>query len=229
MSAINVETIEQLISHAKHGLKDVQLFHPQEIETPKLIEFAKATNESQTLENLGFFRCSFTIEQLKTLCVGLNPNIRHLLFQFCHLGDQGSLHIAEILKKPSCKLHRLIISDDTLGDLGVDYLAKALEINTSLKLLYLTDNRITDTGCQSLLQMLQVNSSLEQIKLAGNSEVSENMNAKLASTCSLVSLRKDWQRILTLCQVSIHRLSRKANIQAFPTEIYRKIKEMLCG
>jgi len=93
---------------------------------------------------------------------------------------KGALILASGLKNNST-LQRLNLSSTRIGDLGVQYIVKALLNNNNiLKVLILIDNEITDRGAEHIAVMLKTNRTLTQLFLSTN-EISDEGVAMLAN------------------------------------------------
>jgi NLR family CARD domain-containing protein 3 len=93
---------------------------------------------------------------------------------------KGALILASGLKNNSM-LQRLHLDFTRIGDLGVQYLAKALSNNNNvLKVLTLSVNMIKDDGAEHLAVMLKTNRTLTHLFLSSN-EISDDGVAMLAN------------------------------------------------
>lgn len=94
--------------------------------------------------------------------------------------SKGALILAFGLKNNSA-LQRLQLSSTRIGDLGTQYLAKALSSNNNiLQVLYLGDNEITDNGAEYIALMLKTNRTLTHLSLSSN-KISDEGVAMLAN------------------------------------------------
>ena len=123
-------------------------------------------------QHLAFALCVNT-SSVKTLKLSSNP-----------LGDEGALALAEMLGGNGavssrtvnmCTLEHLELSNCSIGPVGVQPLAQALCVNTSVKTLKLITNSLGDEGAKALAEMLggngaessgTVNTTLEHVDLS---------------------------------------------------------------
>ena len=87
------------------------------------------------------------------------------LLTFCRLydnniGDQGAIAIAKALEV-NASLKILVLENNNIGDDGAKALASALEVNASLKTLDLRVNKIGDAGATAIANAIAVNASLK--------------------------------------------------------------------
>jgi len=83
------------------------------------------------------------------------------------IGDIGCQYLAEALKVNTV-LQQLELGENQIGDIGCQYLIDALKINTSLQELDLRFNQIGNTECQYLADTLKINTSLQKLNLYHN-------------------------------------------------------------
>jgi hypothetical protein len=80
-------------------------------------------------------------------------------------------HLTELangIQKKDNTLKALILSDNPIGDTGMERLCRAIHHNRSLMLLALGDCEITDRGIHALVQCLRHNCSLQRLYIYGN-------------------------------------------------------------
>ena len=219
-----------MIQAAHAGNRHLQLWEPMAITDDDVRRIAKATREISTLTHLGFFRCSFTKDQIALLCYGLGPSLKHLLLQYSNVGDNGLFWISQLLKRKETQLERLFVCDDVIGDKGIAALSDALEKNKTLKLLCVTDNMFTNDGLQYMLNMLRNNMTLKTLHFSGqnNSIMDKSLIQQLSTLSKYPDIRADWKRIEGLCGLTINRLSKHSAFRGIPVELIRLVKDMLC-
>ena len=71
--------------------------------------------------------------------------------------------------KNNKKLNNLIMDNNNIDDIKMNYISKFIEENKSLKFISLKDNKITNQSAFSLLNSLQKNENIRKIGLEGNS------------------------------------------------------------
>ncbi|XP_062379966.1 NACHT, LRR and PYD domains-containing protein 12-like isoform X2 [Sardina pilchardus] len=92
------------------------------------------------------------------------------LLTSCRLTERSCTTLAGILSKASSKMKHLDLSDNRIGDTGVQELCNGLENpNCALETLRLDYNSITEDGCAALTSALRSNPShLIELNLSGN-------------------------------------------------------------
>lgn len=68
-----------------------------------------------------------------------------------------------------CKIERLVLSHNSIGDAGAIALAEALKTNASITQVTLHHNSIGDAGAAALADAIKINTTLVDISLLGNS------------------------------------------------------------
>jgi len=227
---MDCRSVDELIVAAKAGNRHIQLWEPNDVSNEDVERIAKATQDYPTFTHLGFFRCSLTKEQLAILCQGLSSSIKHLLLQYCNVGDNGVFWISRLLRRKDSCLERLFVCDDIIGDKGVDTLADSLENNKALKLLCITDNMFTNDGLHFLMRTLRKNASLKTLHFSGqnNSILDKSLVSQLSTLSKYPETRADWQRIESLCGLTVNRLAKNSPLRGIPVELIRMVKDMLC-
>jgi Ran GTPase-activating protein (RanGAP) involved in mRNA processing and transport len=110
----------------------------------------------------------------------INKQCAKLILSSNPITPKGALILASGLKNNSI-LQRLLLCSTRIGDLGVQYLAKAISNNNNvLKVLSLSDTGITDDGAEHLAVMLKTNRTLTHMFLSNN-EISDEGIAMLTN------------------------------------------------
>ncbi|XP_039540927.1 NACHT, LRR and PYD domains-containing protein 3-like isoform X8 [Pimephales promelas] len=112
------------------------------------------------LNTLNLYRCSITEKQSLILTSALKSNPSHLRVLYLSenkLGDSGVNHLCDVLKDSHCKLERLSLSCCELTDEGCSAVTSALKSNPShLRHLYLGGNKLGDLGVKNLSDLLMI-------------------------------------------------------------------------
>ncbi|XP_062398295.1 NACHT, LRR and PYD domains-containing protein 12-like isoform X2 [Sardina pilchardus] len=92
------------------------------------------------------------------------------LLNSCRLTESSCAHLASVLTKVSSKLKNLDLSDNNIGDIGVQELCCGLgNSNCALETLRLSDCSITEKGYSGLSSALRLNpNSFRELDLRGN-------------------------------------------------------------
>ncbi|XP_076133115.1 NACHT, LRR and PYD domains-containing protein 12-like [Alosa pseudoharengus] len=86
----------------------------------------------------------------------------------CKLTDTSCEIVASVLQSPN-SLQQLDLSDNDLGDFGVQLLSKGLSSsNCKIQTLRLADCKLTDRSCEIVASVLQSPNSLQQLDLSDN-------------------------------------------------------------
>ncbi|XP_039540924.1 NACHT, LRR and PYD domains-containing protein 3-like isoform X5 [Pimephales promelas] len=111
------------------------------------------------LNTLNLYRCSITEKQSLILTSALKSNPSHLRVLYLSenkLGDSGVNHLCDVLKDSHCKLERLSLSCCELTDEGCSAVTSALKSNPShLRHLDLSENKLGDLGVNHLCDVLK--------------------------------------------------------------------------
>ncbi|KAG8469075.1 hypothetical protein KFE25_007593 [Diacronema lutheri] len=97
-----------------------------------------------------------------------NSTVRDLWLNNNALTMHSAKPLARALADPNCALEKLNLNYNQLGDLGADALAKALQLNESLRTLSLDGNGISDVGAAPLARALHTNATLAELWLEDN-------------------------------------------------------------
>ena len=119
------------------------------------------------------------------------------------IGDEGIRHIAEALKQ-SKQLKELWISGCGMTDKGANYLARALSVNNTLKMLHMgvSSGQVTEKGCLELMQSLSHNTTLIKLVIPERSSLTcghlmEKLNEvreKIGLPC--IEIEREYLRLL---------------------------------
>ncbi len=114
-----------------------------------------------------------------------NTNLKVLYLGSNGITQEGAYHLAEMLKTNQT-LRRLNLSENNIGDQGVQLLANALNRhNRTLIHLDLNSNKLeSDSTVDSLINMLNYNRSLEQLRVC-NCNLSETSKMRLRDAAKL--------------------------------------------
>jgi len=108
-----------------------------------------------------------------------------------------------------------------IGDQGAQFLAKALETNTTLTTLDLCNNHIGDQGAQFLAKALETNTTLTTLDLSCNQIRNRKMIVKINKKLKINHTNK--QRLMCLqiqCLEKLEQLGRIDEIKSFNPIIY---------
>jgi hypothetical protein len=112
-------------------------------------------------------------------------NLEVLGLTSCKVGDRGCIALAHALESGSCRMTRLFLNGNLIGDDGACAMAKFLtksNSSSSLLRLGLAQCQYSNTGAAALRTALGANSSLERLCMFGNPEVDEEEYQKLRQT-----------------------------------------------
>ena len=156
---------------------------------------------NNTLRKLDLSACYLYSDGMNELCRGVqgNKSLYELLLHDNEIGDVGckslfytlkyntalqylsvsdnDLHetsgkyISDLLRRPTCTLKTLVLSDNELGGKGIDYIAQSMKTNQSLHTLNLANNKIDVHGsiaCKSLSKYMKYNTTLHILDLSWN-------------------------------------------------------------
>ncbi|XP_068748835.1 NLR family CARD domain-containing protein 3-like isoform X2 [Montipora capricornis] len=103
------------------------------------------------------------IETMKT-----DSTVTSLQLGDCNIDDASFAALSELLRKENSTLEWLYLSDNAIGEVGADALAKGLKENSTLTSLNLFYNAIGDVGADALAKGLKENSTLTSLDLSNN-------------------------------------------------------------
>ncbi|XP_039540923.1 NACHT, LRR and PYD domains-containing protein 3-like isoform X4 [Pimephales promelas] len=111
------------------------------------------------LNTLNLYRCSITEKQSLILTSALKSNPSHLRVLYLSenkLGDSGVNHLCDVLKDSHCKLERLSLDSCSITEEQSLILTSALKSNPShLRHLDLSENKLGDLGVNHLCDVLK--------------------------------------------------------------------------
>ena len=151
---------------------------------------SNAVRETTSLKSLDMFNCGITSQGAEELSRALAQNSSlEKLDIGCNegVGDEGIKHIAEALKNNK-QLKELHISDCGMADKGAAYLASALSVNNSVKLLDMR-GKLTKSGLSKLTRALSHNTGLIKLAVSDDlSSITKHYEQKLNETREKVGL-----------------------------------------
>lgn len=108
--------------------------------------------------------------------ISMHPNMAHLDLEANHLGYNGCMALATLLRCSAIELHCLYISNTDIDDDGIAALVPALSTCTCLQSLRISSNpSITTRGWQSFATILEApNCNLERLDTDGWNEIASN-------------------------------------------------------
>jgi len=84
------------------------------------------------------------------------------------LGIQGSIALAELLRRPKLNLTTILLNCNEIGPKGSATLSEALKDNVTVTKLDLSSNNILDAGASSIADFLKVSTMLKKLELEDN-------------------------------------------------------------
>jgi Ran GTPase-activating protein (RanGAP) involved in mRNA processing and transport len=111
------------------------------------------------------------------LAASAKGSVETLSLVGCGITDTGAKELAEVLEMKQCKLKKLILSENEIGNAGGAALAGALEGNKTLLSLQLSTNSLGDEAGVAFGRMLGVNSRLKQLFFGKNNLGDETVEA----------------------------------------------------
>jgi Ran GTPase-activating protein (RanGAP) involved in mRNA processing and transport len=159
----------QMIARSKNSSEIVLTGNKLNDEDIRIV-INRAINNQQCT-NLKLVDCQITPTGAKILADVLfnNKTLIRLSLSNNQLGDKGVQSLSNALSANDNSLKKLDLSQNDITDEGVDYLAQMLKTNTILTHLSLSNNRITDQGVQLLNDALQNrNKTLQVLSLTQN-------------------------------------------------------------
>ena len=153
---------------------------------------SNAVRETTSLKTLSVYRCVITSQGAEELSRALaqNSSLKKLDIGWNGgVGDEGIWHIAEALKHNK-QLKELWIGRCGMTDKGAAYLASALSVNNTLKMLHMGGEwKLTEDGLLNLTQTLSRNSGLIKLVVPDNlSSITIHYEIKLNETREKVGL-----------------------------------------
>jgi Ran GTPase-activating protein (RanGAP) involved in mRNA processing and transport len=135
--------------------------------------------------------------------------------------SRGIEALSEWIGSESCYLTRLFVRSTSMGDVGAQAIADALESNTSLRELSLTGSKITATGAASLGRALVENDTLVRLSLAHNR----------IGAVGLTALARGVQNSLTFSSLNVmsNKLEVPKNSDLWDVLVNSSIRELSLG
>ncbi|XP_059816936.1 NACHT, LRR and PYD domains-containing protein 3-like isoform X1 [Hypanus sabinus] len=135
----------------------------------KLVSAALRNTECK-IQKLVMERVGLTDSGAEDLSSALctNSSLMELDLGINELGDSGVKLVSAALRKPECKIQKLVLYDVGLTDSGAEDLVSALSTNPSLTVLNLGWNSLTGRSVPALHRLIQTHPSLKLIWLYGN-------------------------------------------------------------
>ncbi|XP_006877048.1 PREDICTED: ribonuclease inhibitor [Chrysochloris asiatica] len=198
VTAANCKELCSIVA-TKHCLRELDLGDNQLGDEGLATLCPGLLSPSSRLRTLWIWECGFSAEGCKSLSgiLRAKESLRELSLAGNELGDQGAKLLCEALREPACRLESLWVkscgltdaccqdfstmlaqnrrlqelqlSNNKLGDLGVQLLCQGLgQPGTTLRALWLGDCEVTDSGCTTLASLLLSNHSLRELDLSNN-------------------------------------------------------------
>lgn len=134
------------------------------------------------------------------------------------LGDTGVSRIAAALVKPGCKLKKLLLSSNRIGNLGCTNLADALVRNSTLERLDIDMNCIEDEGAMSMAELFKTNRILKYVDMSMNEIMGPGCSAMadaLKDNSTLLELKLSKSQVVAKeATMEIHVKMRKNKMNA---------------
>lgn len=126
-------------------------------------------SSEESLDQFDLKQYSASEEALLSLLPVVKASNKALL-SGCNLSEESCVHLSAILSSQSCSLRELDLSNNDLGDSGVQQLSQGLKAgHCRLETLRLSGCLITDTGCRDLASALvSSQSALKVLDLSYN-------------------------------------------------------------
>ena len=163
---------------------------------------SNAVKETTSLKTLNMSSCRITSQGAEELsrAIAQNSSLEKLDIGWnSGVGDEGIRHIAEALEHNK-QLKELWIGGCRMTDKGAAYLASALCVNNTLKMLHMGDTtgKLTEDGLSKLTQTLSHNTGLIKLVVPDNlSSITKHYKQKLNETrekvgLSLIKIEGEW-------------------------------------
>ncbi|XP_059814501.1 NACHT, LRR and PYD domains-containing protein 3-like [Hypanus sabinus] len=117
------------------------------------------------LDSVGITDCG--AEDLASALI-TNPILTELNLSYNKLGDSGVKLVSAALRKPKCKIQKLVLRSVGLTDSGAEDLVSAVSTNPSLTWLNLRYNSLTDRSVPTLRRLILTLPNLKRIRLEYN-------------------------------------------------------------
>lgn len=148
--------------------------------------------------------------------------LTELILHSNEIGDAGAHQLARIL--PFSRLQTLDLCANAISDHGAIAIARYLPSSRLLS-LDLSQNRITCTGGSRLVESMR-RSTITLMNLHSNRILSPILLSEVEKTEELV--RREFRVMTALCSIrAVARIGRKSQLRILPTEMLRRVAEML--
>lgn len=104
-----------------------------------------------------------------------NETLRELDLGANQLDVEAAECLRNYLQDPACRLRKLRVCRNKIGELGAKAMAQALAVNQSLVFLDMENNGIPDEGMRRVAESLNENHTLKVMLLWGNELVHDNL------------------------------------------------------
>lgn len=194
------------------------------IEDPSILALC-AVLPNTKLRKLQLNHTGITDKSLKTLAMKNNVieelNLNHTL-----ITNDGVVTLGKELSKRFSRLKKLYLSENRIGDEAVEIVYKNIVYtNSQLTLLQLNETLISDRAVGFILKSIGP-SNLKEVSLKWNKISKESY--LLVNERSLYFQSTEFSLILVILSVkAIPRLARNSNLSRLPSEMLRKVIEML--
>ena len=135
----------------------------------EVLAFADGLQTNTCLTQLNLFRNGISGLGTEAICKALQS--KHVMTHLClggnTIGDSGAIALAEALQSPATQLSYLYLHLCNITSLGVEFLARALQTNRSLRHLNLAGSNIS-CSATALAEALQWNRTLTHLDLSLN-------------------------------------------------------------
>nr|XP_033793595.1 NACHT, LRR and PYD domains-containing protein 3-like isoform X2 [Geotrypetes seraphini] len=142
--------------------------------------------------------CQITAESLRRLVPVLHK-CSELWLLNVNMGDEGINILSQALRRPDCRIQKLVLGSNQIGDLGVKRMLEALRHpNCKIKSLRLWDNSLTDACAEELCAALKDNTSLLKLDLSRNAFTAQSVSSfvhLILTSKSLQDLQLDRNRL----------------------------------
>eukprot|EP01028_Stygiella_incarcerata_P007094 TRINITY_DN289_c0_g1_i6.p1 TRINITY_DN289_c0_g1~~TRINITY_DN289_c0_g1_i6.p1 ORF type:complete len:463 (+),score=82.80 TRINITY_DN289_c0_g1_i6:109-1497(+) len=101
----------------------------------------------------------------------INASLKKLNLRRCNIGWKGAARIARMLGENGALVHLELSDNGEIGDEGCIHIAEVLKKNTTLQELHIAYCRIGSKGAVSIGMMLRQNRSLLKLFLSSNKEI----------------------------------------------------------
>lgn len=161
-------------------------------------------------------------EGLKSIFKALEQNttLRTLNLQANKISSAGIISKEFMRSILKCHLHRLDLSNNSLGDDGIKYLCWGLLHNQNLQQLYLENTGITESGFGPLYHLIRHNSSIKTLNLNRNKlgETSgRHLGSLLCENTTLENLQLDsceigWELVYLVLALKVNKTLKTINV-----------------